>query len=820
MNSFNFKKLLPHLIAIVGFIVIAGLYASPVWQGKRLAQHDSVFAKAAAQEAKTYHDQTGEWSSWTNSMFGGMPAYLIATDYPTSISTKIGQYFGSWLPEPVNILFLLMLGAYILLMVMGANYWLASMGAIAYAFGSYNLLFIEAGHISKMLALGYAPGILAGVMLTLRGKTWIGAALTALFLSLNLYGNHVQVSYYIFLAIGIYALIEGIVMVREGKIKQFVTAGSMLLVAALIAVGTHTTRLWTTLEYSKESNRGKSELTPPKKTTETANADKEYAFSYSYGVAETLTLLIPNVYGGMSQGGLSTKSELYKNMTSQGLDGAAVKQFVEKMAPVYWGDLPIAGGPAYAGAIICFLFVLGCFVLKNRLKWWLLGTTIFFIFIAWGKNFELFNYLMFDYFPYFSKFRAATMIFSVVQLLMSITSVLVLKTIIEENLTFAALKRPLLYSLAATAGIAFVLAVIPGLFMDFRAATDVQYLGQIVGDEAFGRQLVTSLSEDRKQLLRVDAFRSLVLILLAAGLLWALVTKKLSTKIFYPLITLLVLFDLFAVDKRYLNNDDFLTKSAVEENFAPTAADLQILQDKSLSYRVLDLSSDPFSDSKPSYFHKSIGGYHGAKMLRYQELVQNQIAKNNLSVLNMLNTKYLIQPSKTGETMAAPNPEAAGNAWFVKEVKIVANADEELKALDKFDPKQTAFVDKRFADQVQNLTILFDSTNYIRLTNYKPNALTYETSNQAKQVAVFSEIYYRGNQDWKSYIDGIEAPHFRTDFVLRGMVVPAGKHKIEFKFDPPAVKTGHTIDLIASILLVLFIGLAVFFENKKNENKG
>ncbi|MFN8356749.1 MAG: hypothetical protein U0Y10_20010 [Spirosomataceae bacterium] len=815
-NAFDFKKLIPHLIAVVGFIVIAGIYASPVWQGKRLAQHDSIQAKAAAHEVKQFHDETGEWSAWTNSMFGGMPAYLIATDYPTSFPTKVGQLIGSLLPEPVNLLVLLMLGAYILMATMGVNHWLSALGAIAYAFSSYNILFIEAGHISKMIALAYAPGILAGVMLVFRGRHLLGAAITALFLSLNLYGNHVQVTYYVFLAIGIYAVIESIQMIREGKVKQLVTAVGLLLVAGLVAVGTHTTRLWTTLEYSKESNRGKSELTPAKtNNTTSADADKEYAFSYSYGVAETLTLLIPNAYGGSSQGGLNTKSELYKNMTSQGLDGAAVKQFVEKMAPLYWGGLPVAGGPAYAGAIVCFLFVLGCFVIKGRTKWWLLGSTVFFTFIAWGKHFELFNYAMFDFFPYFNKFRAATMIFSVVQLLMVISGVLGLKQIIDASLSFQDLKKPLLYSLGLTAGVAFVFAVVPGIFFDFRATTDIQYLGQIVGDEAFGRQLVNSLVEDRQQLLRTDAFRSMVLILLAAGLIWALVSKKISAKFFYPILTFLLLFDLFAVDKRYLNNEDFLTKSAVEERIAPTAADQQILQDKALSYRVFDLTGDPFSNALPSYFHKSVGGYHGAKMRRYLELIENQIAKNNLSVLNMLNVKYLIQASKSGEPIAVPNPEASGNAWFVKNYNIVANADEEIKALDKFQPTETAFVDKRFESSLNNLKIAYDSTNTIRLTSYKPNALTYESSNQTPQLAVFSEIFYQGNRDWKSYIDGKETPHVRANYVLRAIVVPPGKHKVEFKFDPPAVSTGHTIDLVASILLVLFIGIAVFLDKKQ-----
>lgn len=816
--KFNFQKNLPHLLAVLAFVAIAGIYASPVWQGKRLAQHDSVQAKAAAHEVNQHHDATGEWSAWTNSMFGGMPAYLIATDYPTSLTTKIGQYLGAWLPEPVNLLFLLMLGAYLLLVVMGANHWLSATGAVAYAFCSYNMLFIEAGHVSKMIALAYAPGVVAGVVLALRGRIWSGSALTGVFLGLHLYGNHVQVSYYVALVIGIYVLFEGYALIKSGQLALLLKAVGMLSVAAALAVGTHTTRLWTTLEYSKESNRGKSELTASKEAASAPDSDKEYAFSYSYGLGETLSLLIPNVYGGMSQGGLTANSDIYKAMTNQGLDGAAVKQFVEKIVPTYWGDLPVASGPAYAGAILCFLFVLGCFVLRGAVRGWLLTTTILCVFIAWGKNFEVFNYLMFDYFPYFSKFRAATMIFSVMQLLFAISAALTLKAIIERPVTLAQLKKPLLYSLGLTAGLALLLALLPGVFFDFRSKTDIQYLGQIVGDEAFGTQLVTNLVADRKALLRADALRSAFLILLAAGLLWALVAQKLKPRLFYPLIAVLVLFDLFSVDKRYLNNADFLNKSDVEQVLAPNAADQQILQDKSPSYRVFDLSgsSGPFSDARPSYFHKSIGGYHGAKMKRYQELVENHIAKNNVGVLNMLNVRYLIQPSRSGEPIAVPNPEAMGNAWFVKQYKMVKNADQEIAALDKLEPQNVAFVDERFAEQLKGLAIQYDSTNSITLSSYKPNALSYTTDAKTPQLAVFSEIFYKGNQDWKAFVDGQETPHLRANYVLRAMVVPAGKHTVEFRFDPVAVRNGHRIDLLASIALVLFVGLAAWFERKKN----
>lgn len=816
--KFNFRKLLPHLLAVVAFIAIAGIFASPALQGKRLAQQDSMQAKAAAQEVKKYHDETGEWSAWTNSMFGGMPAYLIATDYSTSLTTKVGQYLGAWLPEPVNLIFLQMLAAYILLLILGANLWQASIGAIAYAFGSYNILNIEAGHISKVIALAYAPGVLAGVILGLRGKYWSGAALLAVFLGLNLYGNHPQITYYVFLAIGIYVVIEGVAAIREGRIKQLVTSLAFLGVAALVAVGTHTTRLWTTFDYSKESIRGKSELTSNKQSS--GGLDKDYAFNWSYGISETMTLLIPNFYGGASHGGLSTNSNLYKTLTAQGAEEAAVRQFVERAAPTYWGSQPMTGGPAYAGAIICFLFVLGCFVVRNRLKWWLLSTTVLFLAFSWGKNFDMFNGLMFDYFPYFNKFRAITMILSLVQLLMAMMTVLTLKALADENWTWAQLKQPLYISLGITAGLALLFAVVPGVFLNFRTPNDVAMLTQMIGDSGISNQLATGLADDRASLLRSDAFRSVIFIVLAAGALLLFVTKKLKANLFYPILAALVLIDLFSVDKRYLNSEDFVTKSSVEETFQPSSIDQQILLDTAPDYRVIDLTRVLTENALPSYFHKSLGGYHGAKLRRYQELIENHLVKQNMAVYNMLNTRYFIVPDqKTGNPIVQRNPEAAGNAWFVPAFKIVPNADAENKAIETFDPKKIAFIDQRFAENVKGLALQTDSTNTIQLTSYKPNALTYESNANTPQLAVFSEIFYKGNTDWKSSIDGKESPHFRANYVLRAMVVPAGKHIIEFRFDPAPVRTGHTIDLIASILLVLFVGVAVWMERKTDDEK-
>lgn len=827
MPSFDYKRLLPHLYAVLGFILVACIYASPALQGKRLAQHDAVQAEAAAHEVKEYHQRTGEWSAWTNSMFGGMPAYLIATDYPQSLTTRLGRILGGFLPEPIGHLFTMMLGMYVLLLALRARGWLAMLGSIAFAFASYHLMYIQAGHMSKIIALAWMPGILAGVLWAWRGRPLLGGAVLALFLGLNLYGNHVQITYYTFIAIAVLGVIEGVAAVREGRLQSFLLGSVALTVGAALAVGTHATRLWTTQQYSGESMRGKSELTA--KTTGNTPAgqsaanglDKEYAFNWSYGKAESFTLLIPGFYGGKSSGGLDTKSETYKAMTAKGVDAAAAKQFVEQGAPMYFGSQPGTSGSAYAGAIVLFLFVLAMFIVQDRLKWWLLGMTALFLMLSWGKNFGLLNDPFFDYFPAYNKFRAVTMLLSVIQVFLAAGAVLALKTIFDEKPTFETIKRPFLLSLGLTAGLCGLLALVPGVFMDFRGENDAAVLAQIFGSPEAGNEFVRTLTDDRQSLFRSDALRSALFILVAAGLLWAFLTNKLKAAVVLPALTLLVLVDLFPVGKRYFNNGDFLSKAAQQQTFTPSPADEQILRDKALSYRVFDGTTDAFSDARVSYYHKSVGGYHGAKMKRFQEVIEYQFRKQplNVAVLNMLNTKYFILPNpQSGQPVAQQNPEALGNVWFVSAYKIVANADEEMAGLTGLNPRQTALVDRRFESSLNGLRIQPDSAaNRIELTAYKPNALTYRSTTTSPQLAVFSEIYYRGNEDWKAFVDGKETPHFRANYLLRAMVVPTGTHTIEFRFEPPAVSTGHTVDLVSSLLLVGFLVLAVVLEVRKNK---
>ncbi|WP_373513116.1 hypothetical protein [Persicitalea sp.] len=827
-KAFTWQRIWPHLAVIVGFAILSLSYSSPVLNGKRLNQYDDVQASGASREVLEYEKKTGEWSSWTNSMFGGMPNFLISGNFPTSVSTKLGQWANAVLPAPANYFLITMVSAYLLFLVLGANLWIAAFGAIAYAFGSYLTTSLEAGHVSKILALAYAPGVIAGVLLAFRKNWLVGSAVTALFFGLELYANHIQITYY--LGIGVIALVvlESLNYLKAKRIPQLLLVLAGLGLAGLIALGTHTTRLWSAYDYTKETIRGKSELSPMADAASTAASqpdqdglDKEYAFQYSYGIVETFTLLIPNLYGGPSQGSLDNKSETYKILTSRGVDAANAANFVQAL-PLYWGNQYSTGGPAYAGAIIFFLFILGLFIVKGPLKWWVAGVTLLYIVWAWGKNFAGLNYLFFDYFPMFNKFRAVTMVLSLAHLLIIVLAVAALRDIVRRKYSFPEISRPFLISLGLTAGLCLILALVPTLFFSFRGESDPQFvesLSQSSQNPAFAQEIMSAIVQDRVGMMRGDALRSAFLILLAAGLIWLWMKEKIKAAVLYPALLLLVIGDMFGISKRYLNNDDFVSKQAAQAQFSPSPADQQILQDPDPNYRVLDVLRNTFNNAEASYFHKSIGGYHGAKLRRYQELIERQIAKANPNpgILNMLNTKYILTRDQQGNPAVQPNPDALGHAWFVDDYKIVPDADAEMKALDSIQPRRSAVVDKRFAETLQGLSIQSDSANTIKLTSYKPNELVYESTAKSEQLAVFSEIYYNVRNDWKVTIDGQSAPLLRADYVLRALRVPPGKHTITFRFDPVSVSTGHTIDLISSILLVALVIGAVFVSVKRKE---
>lgn len=822
-QSLTWQKTWPHIVSVLAFIILSVLYFSPVMEGKVLKQYDDVQAKAAAREVQQYHEKTGEWSGWTNSMFSGMPAYHIVGDYPTSLPTKIGQTINKMLPAPANYVLVGLISAYILLLILGVNRMLSFIGAIAFAFATFSLVSIEAGHISKMIAINYSPGVIAGVFLAFKKNKWIaGSALTALFFGLQLYGNHIQITYYLGIGLFIYVLIESIHLIKSGETGRLTKTLLGLAVACLVAVGTHTTRLWTSMEYAKETTRGKSELSntiSPEQKSGQDGLDKAYAFNWSYGIGETLTLLIPNFHGGASQGSLSTSSETYQVMVSRGVDANMARQFISAL-PLYWGDQPGTSGPAYAGAIITFLFVLGLFLIKGPFKQWILITTILYIVWSWGKNMAFVNYLFFDYFPMFNKFRAVTMVLALAQLLMVMLAIYTLNEVFRKKFTWAQLQKPLLISLALTGGLCLIFTIAPGLFFSFRAAGDAQLLdglSQSTQDRNFAQVIVNALQSDRGSLLRADAFRSLILILITAGVIWLWMKEKIKPVLAYSILAVLVIFDFFGVDKRYLNNDDFVSKAVAQNVVNPTPADEMIMADPVLNFRVLDLTRSTFNNAEASYFHKSIGGYHGAKLRRYQELIENQIAKPNANsgILDMLNTKYILAPDQQGQPMAQLNPGAMGNAWFVDNYFLAENADAEMAALDTLNPAKTAVLDKRFGSTLEGLVIRPDSVSKISLVDYKPNQLTYDYEAASEKLAIFSEIYYNINNDWKVTIDDQPASLLRADYVLRALRVPEGKHTIVFRFEPKSLSTGHTVDLAGSILLVIMIGGAILLNFKK-----
>lgn len=820
-KAINLKSLLPHLLVVLGFAVLSWGYMSPVLKGKVLIQNDPVQTAGAAHEVAEYFKQTGEWSGWTNSSFGGMPTYFIWGRLSRGAVAPIGMFTANF--GQGGYIFFYLLGAYLLLMSLECGLLASVMGAVAFAFFSYNIQIIEAGHISKVNALAFSPIMMAGMIWAYRGRSWIGAAIFSLGLGLDLWANHAQITYYSGLLMIILGGFELARAIREKYLGKFVVATAFIALFGAIVVANNTSTLWTTYEYTKETIRGKTELSPKAGETKVSDGlDRDYAFGWSYGKLESLTLLIPNFSGGASGGELDEKSEAYKALVRYNVPPESAAQFVRQL-PTYWGDQTFVGGGVYSGAIICFLFILGLFIADKRYKYPFGLGALFFLIISWGENLSLVNYFLFDYFPMFNKFRAVSMALSLVQLCVAVVAALGVKKLMDEKPDWKQFQRPFFISLALTGGVALLFTLIPGFF-DFKAPRDsglVDTLTQQFGNnKVAANDIYNALLTDRVAMLRSDAFRSLVFILLAAGLIWAYVTQKLkNVTILAGALAFLTLVDMWAIDRRYLNTDSFQQKYYSNDDlFPPSPANLQIMQDTDPNYRMIDLTTSPFMDGKPSYFHKSLGGYHGATLRRYREVVDAHMSKNNMAVFNMLNTRYFIVPGQDGQPTVQRNPDALGNAWFVNEVKIVNNADEELKALDKFEPRQTAFVDKRFAEQLQNFKSQPDTTAKIRLTDYKPNALTYESDAKTAQVAIFSEIYYRGGIDWKAYVDGQEAPHFRANYILRGMVVPAGKHKIEFKFDPPAVKTGQQIDRFAAFAWLLLMAGAIFMEYRQKRS--
>lgn len=831
------KKLLPDLIAILAFVLLSFAYFFPAdIENRILFQHDTAAGAGAGQEVKEYYEQTGERSRWTNSLFGGMPMYQIAPSYDSTKSLQwVQKAYQLFLPDYVCLTFMLMLGFYILLRVFGIPVWLAGLGGIMWAFSSYFFILISAGHIWKFITLAYVPPTIAGIVLAYRGKLLWGGILTALFVALQITSNHVQMSYYFFFVILFFVGAYFEKAWRTKTLPQFFKASAVLIVAALVGIAANVSNLYHTYAYSKETMRGKSELVQTGDATKQTSSglDRDYITQWSYGIDETLTLLVPNFKGGASAALSQSETAMSKaNPMYSSLYGSLTQ---------YFGTQPMTSGPVYVGAFVLFLFVLGCFIVKGPLKWALIGATFFSIVLSWGKNFMPLTDFFIDYVPLYNKFRAVSSILVIAEFTIPLLAIFALKRLLEEPEILKQEKKPLGISLLLTAGIALLLAVAPGsIGSGYVPAQEAQMLQNAVNQQMIPANelsgILANLGEIRAELVSSDALRSFIIIGIGCSLLWLYASGKLRSSLTIAGITILCLADMWGVNKRYLNDAQFVPHSIRTETFTKTNTDELILQDTSLDYRVLNFATSTFDDNNTSYWHKSVGGYHPAKLRRYQEMIEHHISPemqaaykaiataggemdsvdaNKFRILNMLNTKYFIFPAgQQRQTVPILNPHAYGNAWFVNKVQYVNNANEEIDALDSIIPTETAVVDARFKDVLKGATESYkDSLSSIRLTSYAPNRLTYETNNAQDGIAVFSEIYYPDG--WHVTIDGQPAELARADYILRTMYVPAGQHTIEMRFDPTSLHVTEGIAYGALALLVIGIIVAVLITKRK-----
>ena len=819
MNKNVLAKLTPHIAAVLLFICMSFLFFTPVLEGKQLVAHDTESWMCMAKETIDYNTTHDDVTLWTNSMFGGMPTYQISTNQPYNLILYVEQLIHLF-PNTVYNLLLYLLGFYILLLAFRVNPWLAIVGSIAFTFASYNFIIIMAGHNSKAITIAYMAPLIGSVFLAFRDKRVLGSLLTAFFLSLAIRANHVQILYYTVFILLILGVVEFIYSIKENQIPSFLKSSGMLVVAAVIAMGMNATSLLTTYEYGKYTMRGDSNgLTDTQNSQHGLN--KDYITQWSYGVDETLTLLIPNFKGGASGGTLELNTETAKKLESLGVPNVE-KMLSEMQLPLYWGAQPMTSGPVYIGAIVCFLFVLGLFLVDKRTKWWLLPMIALTLMLSWGRNFMWLTDLFIDYVPLYNKFRTVSMTLVATGFGITLIAILALKKVFDPKTDKRKLIRPVMISAGIVGGIALIFAAIPSLSGNFISAGDAQFKG----DYAF---LKETLPLDRAAMLRSDALRSLAFVLLTAGLIWLYAKSLMKINVTLVLLGILFLTDLVPVTKRYLNDSNFDRKRKLDNLIQPSTADKLILQDKS-QFRVLDATSDVFQDAKPSYFHKNIGGYHAAKLRRYQELINMQLTPemgqlfaafgqaksfdqiaptlDSLGVLNMLNMKYLIYNKE-----AAPlvNPYANGNAWFIQNIRVAADANEEMRLVGVINTKHEMVIDKSFATALP-AKLTPDSTARIALIKYEPNHLTYSFNSTTDQVAVFSEIYYKNG--WNAFIKGQKVPYVRANYLLRAMPLKAGVYDIDFRFEPKSYSVGNMIALISSLILILCIVGFIFIQWK------
>jgi hypothetical protein len=822
MNTW--KKLIPDMVAIVIFAVISFVYFCPaVTEGRILSQHDSVAGIGAGQESKEYMERTGERTRWTNSIFGGMPTYQMSPSYESTDMLKgIENLYHLYLPTYVWYVFVMLLGFYILLRAFDFKAWMAVLGAIIWAFSSYFFIIIAAGHIWKLITLAYIPPTIAGMVLCYRGKCLLGGLVTALFVALQIMSNHVQMTYYFLFVMLFMAIAFGVKAIQENAFAMFLKRTGVLVVAGLIGVCINLSNLYHTYEYSKESMRGKSELVKENSANQTdSGLERDYITQWSYGIGETFSLLVPNVKGGVSVPLAANAKAMEK---ANPMYGSIYSQLGQ-----YWGEQPGTSGPVYVGAFVVFLFILGLFIVKTPMKWALFAATVLSILLSWGKNFMPFTDFFIDYVPMYNKFRAVSSILVIAEFTIPLLAMLALKEVVASPILIKERKKDFLISFGLTGGLALLFAVMPKVFFSSYVSTmEMNALRSIPADQLM--PLLSNLEEMRMSLFTSDALRSFFIILIGVNLILAYGLGKLKQNVLIGALAVLCLVDMWDVNKRYLYDEQFVEKQVQTQGFKQTETDKLILQDEALDYRVLNLASNTFNENNTAYWHKSVGGYHAAKLRRYQEMIEehisdemqglygavadaggdmNKLDASEFPVLNMLNTRYFIFPLQGGQTAPLPNPFALGNAWFVDEVQYVSNANEEIEAIHGLNPQQTAVVDKKFESIVKSIPS--DAMDTIELVAYEPNYLKYEVDSEKGGTVVFSEIYYPG---WQSTIDGQEAAHGRANYILRAMNVPAGKHVVEFRFDPKSLHTTETIAFIALGLLALLAVVVIVMKIK------
>lgn len=837
----NTKRLISHVVAILIFTIITCIFFKPaVFDGKQVKQGDVTHYKGVSKEISDYREKTGKEALWTNSMFGGMPAYQVSIKYPANAVQYIQQFFLKVFPAPVAIILLCMIGFYFLLTTLKVDPWLAVAGAIAYGLTSYMITIIPAGHNTKGFAVAYMAPVLMGILITFRGRLFLGAALTALALALEIYANHLQITYYLAIIVLFIGIGEGVRLIKEGKLNYFTKALGLLAVAATLAVLPNYTNLALTNEYGKESTRGQSDITLDNaEQKKTSGLPIEYATQWSYGIGETFTLLIPDFSGGASEA-IATYDEKALDDVDE-----KYKEYIGGQS-AYFGDVIFTSGPFYVGAIICFLALLAMFIVKDSLKWWLLGVTVLAVMLAWGRHFMGFTEFFFNHIPGYNKFRAVSMILVIAQLTIPLLAMLALREIVKNTAEVKAHIKKFYIAFGIVAGICLLVYLTPSSFVTPVSPQETAQITQGVqkqgGSQQIADEVVANLETARLAIVSSDAIRSFFFILLAGLLVFLYIRSPFELIWLASGLTLLMLIDMWGVSSRYISDDknhsDYEKKNKKEAAFVQTEADKMILQDKSPDYRVLNITTQVWQDASTSYWHKSIGGYHGAKLKRMQELYE-QVMDQNLneinaglkvatndsmmrevlshqSALNMLNTKYIIYNPNGG---VLTNRYACGDAWFVRNVRTEENADSVLKKIRTFSPRSTALLDKsdEGVTALSEFKPKYDSTAYIRLDSYSPNDMKYSSNSNSDQFAVFSEVYYE--KGWNAYLDGNPVPHVRADFLLRAMKVPAGKHEIEFKFEPKTYYTGEKIAMAGSVLLFLFIAGGIFMDYRKKNAK-